>query len=124
MGSYVAFYLAGLYPVPATRQFLLSSPYFPSISFHNPILNTTTTIVATNFEGNPANGTGGTVFVKNVTIDGQPAKSNCFLEWDVFERGATVELTLTDDINVTCGGASGNGTDALPPSLSTGGFGF
>ncbi|KAI0708317.1 glycoside hydrolase family 92 protein [Earliella scabrosa] len=118
MGSYVAFYLAGLYPVPATRQFLLSSPYFPSISFHNPILNTTTTIVATNFAGNPANGTGGTVFVQNVTIDGQPAKSNCFLEWDVFERGATVELTLTDDINVTCG----DGPEALPPSLSTGGF--
>ena len=118
MGSYVAFYLAGMYPLPATRQFLLSSPYFPSISFHNPILNTTTTIVATNFAGNPANGTGGTVFVQNVTIDGKPAKSNCFLEWEVFERGATVELTLTDDINVTCG----DGPEALPPSLSTGGF--
>ncbi|KAI0767769.1 glycoside hydrolase family 92 protein [Fomes fomentarius] len=121
MGSYVAFYLAGLYPVPATRQFLLSSPYFPSVSFFNPVFNTTTTIIATNFAGNPANGTGGTVFVKNVTIDGKAAKSNCFLEWDLFERGATIELTLTDDINVTCGG-SGNGTDALPPSLSTGGF--
>ena len=36
MGSYVAFYLAGLYPLPATKQFLLSSPYFPSISFFNP----------------------------------------------------------------------------------------
>ncbi|KAI0703902.1 glycoside hydrolase family 92 protein [Cerioporus squamosus] len=121
MGSYVAFYLAGLYPVPATRQYLLASPYFPSISFFNPVFNTTTTIVATNFAGNPANGTGGTVFVQNVTIDGQPAPSNCFLEWDVFEKGGTVELTLTDDINVTCGG---NGTDALPPSLSTGGFGL
>ncbi len=121
MGSYVAFYLAGLYPVPATRQYLLASPYFPSISFFNPVLNTTTTIVATNFAGNPANGTGGTVFVQNVTVNGQPAPSNCFLEWDVFEEGGTVELTLTDDINVTCGG---NGTDALPPSLSTGGFGL
>lgn len=56
--------------------------------------------------------------MQNVTIDGQPAKSNCFLEWDVFQHGATVELTLTDDIEVSCG----NGTDALPPSLSTGGF--
>ena len=117
MGSYVAFYLAGLYPVPSTRQYLLSSPYFPSISFFNPVFNTTTTIIATNFVSNPANGTGGTVFVQNVTIDGQPAPSNCFLEWDVFEKGGTVELTLTDDINVTCGGT-------LPPSLSTGGFGL
>ena len=32
MASYAAFYLAGLYPVPATRQYLLSSPFFPSNS--------------------------------------------------------------------------------------------
>lgn len=64
MGSYVAFYLAGLYPLPATRQFLLSSPYFSQISFTNPIFKTTTTIRATNFKGNPKDGTGGTVFVK------------------------------------------------------------
>ena len=64
MGSYVAFYLAGLYPVPATQQYLLGSPWFPQISFHNPKLGTTTTIKANNFRGNPANGTGGTVFVK------------------------------------------------------------
>lgn len=64
MGSYVAFYLVGLYPVPATRQVLLSSPYFPEISFFNPTLNTTTTIKSTNFKGNPADGTGGTVFIK------------------------------------------------------------
>jgi hypothetical protein len=64
MGSYVAFYLAGLYPVPSTRQFLLSSPYFPEISFFNPIFGKNTTIKATNFQGNPDSGTGGTVFVK------------------------------------------------------------
>lgn len=28
MGSYVAFYLAGMYPLPGTRQFLISSPFF------------------------------------------------------------------------------------------------
>ncbi len=68
MGSYVAFYLAGLYPVPGTRQLLLSSPFFPEISFSNPIFGKTTTIRAKNFKGNPKNGTGGTVFVK-VWID-------------------------------------------------------
>ena len=64
MGSYAFFYLAGLYPVPSTRQLLLSSPFFPSISFTNPVLDTTTTIIAHNFTGNPADGTGGNVFVK------------------------------------------------------------
>ncbi|KAI0081607.1 glycoside hydrolase family 92 protein [Panus rudis PR-1116 ss-1] len=118
MGSYVAFYLAGMYPLPATRQFLLGSPYFPEISFFNPTLGKTTTIKAKGFRGNPADGTGGTVFVKSVKIDGKPWKSNCFLEWDAFVKGSTIELELTNDINVTCGKGSG----ALPPSLSTGGY--
>ena len=68
MGSYAAFYLAGLYPLPATRQILLSSPYFPEISFRNPVLNTTTTLRANGFQGNPKNGTGGHVFVKVLIV--------------------------------------------------------
>ncbi|KAH7915153.1 glycoside hydrolase family 92 protein [Hygrophoropsis aurantiaca] len=116
MGSYAVFYLAGMYPLPATRQFLLSSPYFPKISFFNPFLNTTTTFKTNGFKGNPENGTGGKVFVESVKIDGKPWKSNCYLDWDVFLQGSTIELELTDDIHVTCG----NTPDALPPSLSTG----
>ncbi|KAI0708309.1 glycoside hydrolase family 92 protein [Earliella scabrosa] len=118
MGSYVAFYLMGLYPLPATKQFLLSSPYFPEISFRNPVLKTTTTIRAHGFKGNPKDGIGGNVFVKSVKIDGRPWKSNCYIEWDAFTKGSLIELQLTDDINVTCG----KGKDALPPSLSTGGY--
>lgn len=51
MGSYVVFYLAGMYPLPATQQVLLSSPYFETISFSNPLTNTTTTIQSNNFGG-------------------------------------------------------------------------
>ncbi|OJT03625.1 hypothetical protein TRAPUB_5653 [Trametes pubescens] len=118
MGSYVAFYLAGLYPLPATRQFLLSSPYFREITFQNPVLKTTTTIRANGFRGNPKNGTGGHVFVQSVKINGKPWKSNCFIDWDAFTSGSLIELQLTDNINVGCGA----GADALPPSLSTGGY--
>ena len=64
MASYAFFYLAGLYPVPATEQYLLSSPFFPEVSFFNPLFNKTTTIKANNFKGNPLNGTGGNVFVE------------------------------------------------------------
>jgi putative alpha-1,2-mannosidase len=64
MASYVAFYLAGLYPLPGTRQVLLSSPFFPEIAFTNPVFNSTTTIRARNFAGNAKTGTGGRVFVK------------------------------------------------------------
>ncbi|KAI0296922.1 glycoside hydrolase family 92 protein [Multifurca ochricompacta] len=110
MGSFAFFLLAGLYPVPATEQFLLSSPFFPSISFFNPLYNTKTTIRAKTFTANA-------IFIKTVTIDGAPWRSNCYIEWDVFVRGGTIELELTEeDPNVGCGGS-------LPPSLSTGGFG-
>jgi len=118
MASYAFFYLAGLYPVPATQQYLLSSPFFPEISFFNPLFNSTTTIKASGFQGNPTTGTGGHVFVESVKVNGQPYKSNCFLDFDVFRNGSTVELTLSSNINVTCG----KGGAALPPSLSTGGF--
>lgn len=64
MGAYATFFLAGLYPVPATRQYLVSSPYFSEISFYNPLYKTTTRIIANGFSGNPANGTGGNIFVK------------------------------------------------------------
>ncbi|KAL5497692.1 hypothetical protein ACEPAH_2623 [Sanghuangporus vaninii] len=118
MASYAFFYLAGLYPVPATRQFLVSSPFFPQISLFNPLFNSTTTIIANGFQGNPANGTGGNVFVESVSVNGEKYKSNCYLDWDVFESGSTITLQLSSDINVSCG----EGPDALPPSLSTGGF--
>ncbi len=48
MASYAFFLLVGLYPVPATRQFLLSSPSFPTVSFVNPLFGTTTTVHAKN----------------------------------------------------------------------------
>uniref|UniRef100_A0A8H7XU12 Glycoside hydrolase family 92 protein n=1 Tax=Psilocybe cubensis TaxID=181762 RepID=A0A8H7XU12_PSICU len=118
MGSYAAFYLIGMYPLPATQQILLSSPYFPQVSFFNPLFNTTTTIVSHGFTGNPPDGTGGNVFVKSVSVNGKPYKSNCYLDWDVFVTGSLVELTLSDDITLGCG----NGKNALPPSISTGGY--
>ncbi|KAF5320469.1 hypothetical protein D9611_010776 [Ephemerocybe angulata] len=118
MGSYVAFYMVGLYPLPATRQILLSSPYFANVAFENPVFNTTTVIKAVGFEGNPADGTGGKVFVESVKVNGEPWASNCYIDWDVFEKGGVIELTLTDDIIVSCG----KDQLALPPSISTGGY--
>ncbi|KAH9828540.1 uncharacterized protein C8Q71DRAFT_719243, partial [Rhodofomes roseus] len=54
----------------------------------------------------------------NVTINGEAWNSTCYRDWSAFEAGATMELQLTDNANVTCG----DGPQALPPSLSTGGF--
>lgn len=138
MASYVVMHMLGLYPVPGTRQFLLSSPFFPKVSIYNPLFKKTTTISTTGFQGNPAPGATGNVFVKSksthpseltytdmlisfsqgVTIDGKPWKSTCYLDWDVFSLGSSVVLELSNDPNLPCG----TGNEALPPSLSTGGF--
>ncbi|QRW15832.1 glycoside hydrolase family 92 protein [Rhizoctonia solani] len=93
MASYAAFYLIGLYPLPATRQILLSSPWFPSVNITNAFTNTTTTINAINFNGN-GNSSGDRVYVRNVTVNGQIWKSRCWLDWDVFEKGGVVDLVL------------------------------
>ncbi|ESK84879.1 glycoside hydrolase family 92 protein [Moniliophthora roreri MCA 2997] len=56
----------------------------------NPVFGTTTAIKSTNFgEGN--------IHVKGVKVDGEMYKLNFYLECDIFERGAVVELELTDD---------------------------
>ncbi|KAG8756605.1 hypothetical protein FRC11_005187 [Ceratobasidium sp. 423] len=75
MASYAAFYLLGLYPLPATRQVLLSSPWFPTINITNAFTNSTTTINAINFKQ----------------------------DWDVFEQGGVVDLELGEDEGVECG---------------------
>jgi len=115
MGSYVAFNLLGLYPLPATKQFLISSPFFPRITIHNPVYDSLVTIIAHNFDGH----NGKNIFVKRIKINGYEWKSTCFVEWDVFTQPTTIDLELTDDRNVPCG----RGNDALPPSLSMGGYG-
>jgi putative alpha-1,2-mannosidase len=51
MGSFIAFNLLGLYPLPATKQFLISSPFFPRVTIRNSVYDTLTTIIAKGFDG-------------------------------------------------------------------------
>ncbi|KAF8743056.1 Glycoside hydrolase family 92 protein, partial [Rhizoctonia solani] len=120
MASYAAFYLIGLYPLPATRQILLSSPWFPSVNITNAFTNTTTTINAINFNGN-GNSSGDRVYVRNVTVNGQVWKSRCWLDWDVFEKGGVVDLVL-GEYEDGSEDEDGAGCGDLPASLSTGGY--
>lgn len=59
------------------------------------------------------------IYVQSVKVNGEPYKSNCYLDFDVFESASAIELTLSNNINLDCG----KGPEAIPPSLSTGGFG-
>jgi putative alpha-1,2-mannosidase len=118
MASYAAFYLVGLYPLPATRQVLLSSPWFPTVNFTNSVTGAITTINAVGFEGNPRDTQTGNIFVQNITVNGSPWKSRCWLDWSVFESGGVVDIHLGTSESQNCGESS----EALPASLSTVGY--
>ena len=51
MASFVVFHMLGLYPLPATREFLISSPFFRTVRIRNPLFGTTTTIRTHGIEG-------------------------------------------------------------------------
>jgi hypothetical protein len=64
MGSFVAFQLIGLYPLPATRQFLIYTPHFSRVTLTNPYFKTTT-IIRTFGYGNAKNfGVGEGLYIK------------------------------------------------------------
>jgi len=105
--------------VPSTTHYLIVSPFTPKYTIHNTYLNTSTTVTVTNYsaasvaypipEGVPA-------YVKNVTINGVPAKSRCYIDfYDTFRVGGEIEIVVTEDKTYDCGGP-------VPESMSTGGF--
>ncbi|KAG8753286.1 hypothetical protein FRC12_011598 [Ceratobasidium sp. 428] len=118
MASFAAFYLVGLYPLPATRQVLVSSPWFPTVNITNSVTGATTTINAVGFKGNPSGSQTGNIFVQNIKVNGKTWGSRCWLDWSVFESGGVVDLYLGTNQGQNCG----EGNAALPASLSTGGY--
>lgn len=107
--------------VPSTTQFLVLSPFTPKYTIHNSYLNVSTTVTTLNFDPKSVQKTipkGVAAYVKNVTINGQPAASRCHFDfYDVFRVGGDVVIELTADKGAAddCGGL-------LPESVSTGGF--
>ncbi|KAG1821259.1 glycoside hydrolase family 92 protein [Suillus variegatus] len=119
MATLLGFHLLGLYPVPSTTHYLIVSPFTPKYTIHNAYLNTSTTVTVTNYsaasvaypipDGVPA-------YVKNVTINGVPAKSRCYVDfYDTFRVGGEIEIVVTEDKTYDCGGP-------VPESLSMEGF--
>ena len=67
------FHMLGLYPLPATREFLISSPFFRTVRIRNPLFGTTTTIRTHGFEGM------GNVYVKVRHFSMKPITSVIYL---------------------------------------------
>ncbi|MBW0474806.1 hypothetical protein O181_014521 [Austropuccinia psidii MF-1] len=123
MATWLLFHLLGLYPVPSTTEYLISTPWVPRYTIHNPYLNVSTTVKVTNFD--PASNAdpipnGVAAFISEVKLNGKALASKCQVDFhQLFRKGGELEMVLTSDRSKAegCGGP-------VPQSLSPGGFGF
>ncbi|KAF8318019.1 glycoside hydrolase family 92 protein [Clavulina sp. PMI_390] len=130
MATLLIFHLLGLYPVPSTTQYLVVSPFLPTYTIHNSVLNVSTTVTVAGFDqasvtaavdgsGTGTIPTGARAYVVNATLDGVPFESTCHFDfYDVFRKGGQLVLGVSANATVGCLGTGGS----LPMSLSTGGF--
>jgi len=124
MASLLVFHLLGLYPVPSSSQLLIGSPFVSSYSLTNDFYQTTTNVKVEGFDSTsvvaqPSNSS--RVYVESVTINGKKSASRCWINFnDLVQRSSDVVITVTNNLTAAMG--CGEGPNALPDSLSTGGF--
>lgn len=124
MAALLVFHILGLYPVPSSTQFLVGSPLISHYAIHNNLFGTTTQISVDGFDpssitASPA--VGARYLVQSVSINGKQQNSRCWIDFkDVFAQSTQVVIKVT--ANATEAGNCGVGDQAIPDSLSTGGF--
>lgn len=117
MGSFVAMAMMGLFPNPGQSVYLLTVPFFESVSIVSPLTGKTATLRTVNWaEYNTANATGaaagGNGFIQSATLDGVPYTRN-WIGHDFFAEGRELVLVLGKEES-----AWGTGLEDLPPSLA------
>ncbi|KAJ5140150.1 secreted glycosidase, partial [Penicillium atrosanguineum] len=113
MGSFVAMSMMGLFPNPGQSVYLLTVPFFESVSIVSPITGKTATLRVTNWDKfNSLNNTGGTGFIQSATLNGQPYTKN-WVSHDFFTEGQDLVLVLGKNESTW-----GTQPEDLPPSLS------
>ena len=98
----------GLFPNPGQNVYLISAPFFESVSVTSPITNKTATIRNVNFDPSYEE-----IYIQNATLNGKPYTKN-WIGHEFFLEGWTLELTL--GMNETDWGTT---PDDLPPSMSS-----
>ncbi|KAK7050486.1 glycoside hydrolase family 92 protein [Favolaschia claudopus] len=125
MASLLTFHLLGLYPVAASKQLLIGSPLLSAFTLRNNFFGTSTSFTVTGFDKLSLTATppsGSRVFVKSITINGQPSPSLCWINFDDVVGGGKIEIEMFGDAAAAAAAGCGPGAGALPDSLETGGF--
>jgi putative alpha-1,2-mannosidase len=113
MGSFVAMSMMGLFPNPGQSVYLLTVPFFESVSIISPITGKTATLRVINWDKfNSLNNTGGTGFIQSATLNGQPYTKN-WVSHEFFTKGQDLVLVLGKNESTW-----GTKPEDLPPSLS------
>ncbi|KAL1747392.1 glycoside hydrolase family 92 protein [Schizophyllum fasciatum] len=122
MAALLVFHLLGLYPVPATKQLLLGSPFLSSYTIHNDLFGSSTTITVTNFDAQTLKAhpdDGSNLYVQSVSVNGQTHDTVCYISFDDVVGGGDIEIVVGGTpLESGCGSV----TNALPDSLEEGGF--
>ena len=111
MGSFVAFSMLGLFPNPGQNVYLITPPYFESVSIKNGQSGKTATIRNVNFDADYKN-----IYIQNATLNGKPYTKN-WVDHSFLLEGK--ELVLYLGANESSWGTQ---PGDLPPSLSTSGM--
>lgn len=104
----------GLFPNPGQNVYLITPPFFASVSIKSPLTGKTATIRNVNFDP-----TYEAIYVQSATLDGEPYTKN-WIDHSFFTEGRELVLTLGKNESNW-----GTKIEDLPPSLSeyTGGNG-
>lgn len=107
MGSFVAFSMIGLFPVPGQSVYLITPPYFESVNITNPLTGNTASVRNVGFDPTYQN-----VYIQNATLNGQAYTKN-WIDHTFFTNGGELVLYLGGSES-----AWGTGAENVPPSLS------
>ena len=106
MGSFLAFSMMGLFPNPGQNVYLITPPYFESVSIVSPVTGKTAIIRNLNFDPSYK-----AVYIQSATLNGSPYTKN-WIDHSFFTEGK--ELVLTLGFNESSWGTQ---VEDLPPSL-------
>lgn len=89
MGSFLFFSMIGLFPVAGQNVYLISAPYFESVSITHPLTGkTATTKVVAGWDPGYRS-----IYIQSVVVNGQPWTKS-WIGHEFFTEGWTLELTL------------------------------